>query len=77
MRGVRGQAQVGAPGMAGDAGGMVAQGDGLAPGGQFQREHDDRQPDPVGVEAAEREVAQPGVLGGADAVLAAGAAAVP
>lgn len=48
---------------------MIVQGDGLQPGRQIQGERDDRDPDPVGVETLERQVAQSGVFRVADAVL--------
>jgi hypothetical protein len=49
----------------------------LGPSEQFAGQLHDRAPDPVLVEAVQREVAQPGVFRRADPVLAAGAAAVP
>jgi hypothetical protein len=52
------------------------QGEHLHPGEQFTGQGDDLAPDLVLGESVQREVAQAGVLGAADAVLAAGAAAV-
>ncbi len=51
---------------------VIVQGEGLHPGGQVEGESD-----AIGVEVAERQVPQAGVLGGADAVLAARPSAVP
>ena len=59
------------------AAGGPGQGEQLRPGQQFAGQGHDLAPDLVLGEALEGEVAQPGVLGVADAVLAAGAAAVP
>ncbi len=57
------------------AGGAV-QGEHLHPGQQFAGQGDDLAPDLVLGEAVQGQVAQAGVLGAADAVLAPGAAAV-
>ena len=46
----------------------------LSPHHQVESELDDGQPDAVLVEPVRRKIGQPGVLGGANAVLAAGAA---
>ena len=54
----------------------VVQREQLGPGGQVQGELDDRQPDPVLVEALQGEVGQAGVLGDADPVFATGPAPV-
>ena len=59
------------------AAGGPGQGEHLGPGQQFAGQGHDLAPDLVLGEALEREVPQPGVLGIADAVLAAGPAAVP
>jgi hypothetical protein len=58
------------------AGGAV-QGEQLHPGDQFAGQGDDLQPDLVLGEVVQWQVAQAGVLGGPDPVLAAGSAAVP
>ncbi len=52
---------------------MIGEADHLHPGGQFHGQLYDRAPDPVLVQVVQREVAQSGVLGAADAVLGAGA----
>ena len=57
--------------------GLPCQGEQLGPGQQFAGQGGDLAPQLVLGEAVEREVAQPGVLGVPDAVLAAGPAAVP
>ena len=49
----------------------------LQPRGELHGQLHEGAPDPVLVEAVQRKVGQPGVFGVADAVLAAGAAAVP
>ena len=49
----------------------------LGPGGQVAGEGDQGAPDPVLVQVVQRQVGQPGVFCVADAVLAAGPAAVP
>ncbi len=56
---------------------VVGEPEHLCPCRQVQSELDDGQPDAVLVEPVQREVGQSGVLGGADTVFAAGAAAVP
>lgn len=56
---------------------MGVEGEGLHPGDQVCGQCDDFDPDPVLVIAVEGQVPQSGVLQGADAVLAAGALAVP
>jgi hypothetical protein len=56
---------------------VPGQGDQLGPGDQVAGEGDDCEPDPVLRVGAEKQVGQPGVLGLADPVFAAGAAAVP
>ena len=56
---------------------VPVQGEHLRPGEQLAGEGDDLGPDLVLGEAVQGEVAQAGVLGAADAVLAPGAAAVP
>jgi DNA-binding CsgD family transcriptional regulator len=55
----------------------ACEGEGLHPGDQVPGQGDDRAPDLVGVEVVQRQVGQPTVLGGSDAVLGAGPAAVP
>ena len=59
------------------AGSVSVEGQGLGPGEQVGGEGDDLEPDPVLGVAVEGQVAQPGVLQAADAVLAAGALPVP
>jgi hypothetical protein len=49
----------------------------LHPGDQLDGERDDGAPDLVLGEVVQRQIGQPGVFGVADAVLAAGPAAVP
>jgi len=49
----------------------------LGPGGQVAGEGNQGAPDPVLREVVQRQVSQAGVLGGPDAVLAAGPASVP
>ena len=56
---------------------MGVEGQGLGPGQQIGGERDDLDPEPVLGVAVEGQVPQPGVLQGADAVVAAGALAVP
>ncbi len=50
--------------------GVVDEGEHLKPGGELDGQGDDREPDPVLVEVVQREVAQAGVFGDPDAVLA-------
>ena len=57
--------------------GRGGEGEAGAPGQQVLGQGADRQPDPVLVGVVERQVAQPGVLRRADAVLDPGVAAVP
>ena len=57
-------------------GGVVAEAEHLGPGDELAGQLHDRAPDAVLVEPVQGQVRQSGVLGGADAVLAAGAAAV-
>ena len=59
------------------AAGLPGEGDELGPGQQFAGQGDDLAPGLVLGEAPEREVAQPGVLGAADTVLAGGGTARP
>jgi hypothetical protein len=56
---------------------VVVQGERLHPGGEFCCQEDDIDPNAVGVEAVQGQVAQPGVFRGAVAAFAAGTAAVP
>ena len=56
---------------------VLGVGEHLGPGQQLTSEHDDRAPDAVLVQPVQRQVVQPGVLGVADAILAAGPATVP
>jgi hypothetical protein len=58
------------------AGVMAGQGQGLHPGEQVAGECHDGAPDLVLRKVVQRQVGQPGVLGGADAVLGAGPVAV-
>lgn len=55
---------------------VVVQGEHLYPRSEFDGQADDLDPDLVGVEAVEGQTGQAGVLGSADAVLAAGAVSV-
>jgi len=57
--------------------GVVGQGDHLHPRCQLDGEGRNREPDLILREAVQRQVRQAGVLGCADAILAAGAAPVP
>ena len=59
------------------AGLVLGEGEGLHPGEQVGGERHQGAPDLVPGEVVQRQVGQPGVVGGADAVLGAGAAAVP
>jgi hypothetical protein len=59
------------------AGVVAGQGEGLHPGGELAGEGDQGAPDLVLGEVVQGQVGQAGVLRGADAVLGAGAAAVP
>ena len=59
------------------AGLVPGEGEQLHPGGELAGQGDDGAPDLVLGEAVQRQVGQPGVLGGADPVLGPGAAAVP
>ena len=56
--------------------GVLGEGEQLGPGGDLAGQRDDGLPDPVLVQLVQRQVGQPGVLRGADAVLGPGAAAV-
>src|SRR4051794_2300786 len=56
---------------------VANEGEQLGPGGQFGGEPDEGAPDAVLVEVVQRQVRQSGVLADPDAVLGAGAAAVP
>lgn len=58
------------------AGGMLGEGEHLGPGGDVAGQRDDGLPDPVLVQPVQGQVAQPGVLRGADAVLGPGVAGV-
>src|SRR5918994_2605089 len=58
------------------AGGMLGVAEHLGPGDEFAGQLHDRAPDAVLVEPVQGQILQAGVLGGADAVLAAGPAAV-